>query len=223
MNYQSSCSGRYWVHISLAGQPLGRSTNPSATVGTSASSFNTSLSNATSPSTEPGLSRPGFELGPASSASPFNIFVSSGAPEVAGAQLLGVMHAGTLAGHAAVYLLRMHDLWGNPLTQQENITFRAHAHLRSVNRSEFWLEISGHGSRSAPTVDGPLASGEELQGGGGSNRSERDYRRDGHAESESVGVRAELRWIPEYISCVFLCVCVCMFFGFLDSGSRYLA
>ena len=85
VNYQSTCSARYWIHVSLDGEPLGRH-GPMLNDTHQLASF-----------------APGSD-----NASPFNVFISSGAPDVTKAQLLGMpLHpTSSMAGSLSVYLLR---------------------------------------------------------------------------------------------------------------------
>jgi len=104
VNYLSTCSARYWIHVSLDGKPLGRHgampiPKPPSLV---------ALGNASLDDASP-LHELHDALAPASDfTSPFNVFISSGAPDVSLAQLLGMpLHpTSSQAGSLSVYLLR---------------------------------------------------------------------------------------------------------------------
>lgn len=99
VNYQATCSGRYWVYVTLDGSPLGRAAPPPSTVtAPGAGSLEGSPgANATRPSNatdeqgrllrasvgdlrrdDDGGYTEGSGLEPSSRSSPFNIFVTSG-------------------------------------------------------------------------------------------------------------------------------------------------
>ena len=133
-------SGRYWVYVTLGGAPLGKAAPPpppaaSASVevlSNISQTSNTSIAKGTRQGTVSGGAVVAEEdaggfvgLEPSSRGSPFNIFISSGAPDVGAAQLLGLKSELTMAGKEQIYLLRMRDLWNNVITQEENITMRA--------------------------------------------------------------------------------------------------
>lgn len=104
VNYLSTCSARYWIHVSLDGKPLGR--HGSIPIPIPIPPSLVTLGNASSLDD---ASPPHNTLAPASDcASPFNVFISSGAPDVGRAQLLGrPLHpASPHAGSLSVYLLR---------------------------------------------------------------------------------------------------------------------
>lgn len=125
----------------------------------------------------------GFQgLEPSSRGSPFNIFISSGAPDVAAAQLLGLKSKHTMAGKDQIYVLRMRDLWNNMISQEENITMRATVAVDDVKAGSM-AERAFAGRK--PRI-GTRSVAEMRQSSAGGGGPEDSYRVDPLAKSNTA-------------------------------------